>query len=282
MRWIAKIRLRVRSLVQRNRVDRELDEELQYHLEQQIEYYVSRGMSLADAKFQALRELGPIELRKEECRDARGLALIDSVRQDLAYALRALRKSPGFTAVAILSLAIGIGANTTMFTLVNSVLLTPLPYPAADRLVVMHEHKLDSSEPLNVHPLNYVEWRTRACSFEALALVQMPPLNVMGRDGAEQVSRMLTTPELFRVFAVRPALGREFTKEDGRRGSDHVVILGYGFWRRWFGGDPAVLGRQLPTPDGSLTIVGVAPPGFRVGLAEPEAFTTIDERDAAS
>jgi predicted permease len=282
MRWIAKIRLRVRSLVQRNHVDRELDEELQDHLERQIEYHMARGMSLADAKVQAMRELGPITLRKEECRDARGLALIDSVRQDLTYALRALRKGPGFTTVAILSLAIGIGANTTIFAVVNSVLLTPLPYPGADRLAVMHEHKLDSSEPLSVHPLNFVEWRRRSRSFEALALVQMPPLNVMGRDGAEQVSRMLTTPELFQVFGVRPALGREFTKDDGRPGSDHVVILGYGFWQRWFGGDPAVLGRQLPTPDRSLTIVGVAPPGFRIGLAEPEAFTPLDERDAAS
>ena len=281
MRWIAKIRLRVRSLVRRARVERELDEELQDHLERQIEYHMTRGMSPADARVQAMRELGPIALRKEECRDARGLALIDSVRQDLTYAIRALRKSPGFTTVAILSLAIGIGANTTIFTLVNAVLLTPLPYPGADRLVVMHEHKLDSSDPLSVHPLNYLEWQGRARSFEALALVQTPPLNVMAQGGAEQVSRMITTPELFEVFGVRPALGREFTTEDARPGSDHVVILGYGFWQRWFGGDPAVLGRQLPTPDGSLTIVGVAPRGFRIGLAEPEAFTPLDAADAA-
>src|SRR5690349_19511097 len=282
MRWITKFRLRVRSLVQRNRVNRELDEELQDHLERQIEYHTARGMSREDAKVQATRDLGPIALRKEECRDARGLALIDSVRQDLTYALRALRKSPGFATVAILSLAIGIGANTTIFTLVNSVLLTPLPYPGAERLVVLREHKLDSPEPLNVHPLNYVQWRAQARSFEALALVQMPPLNVMGKGGAEQVSRMITTPEIFHVFGVRPALGREFTKDDGRPGRDHIVILGYGFWQHWFGGDPGALGRQLPTPDGSLTIVGVAPPGFRIGLAEPEAFTPLDEHDAAA
>ena len=278
---IAKIRLRVRSLLQRNRVDHELDEELQDHLERQIDYNVARGMSRSDARFAALRELGPIELHKEECRDARGLALIDSVRQDLSYALRALRKSPGFTAVAILSLATAIGANTTIFTLVNSVLLTPLPYPGADRIVVFHEHKLNSAEPLHVHPVNFVEWRKQARSFEALALVQTPPLNLMGRDGAEQVSRMLATPELFRVFGVRPVIGREFSKDESLPKGGDVVILGYGFWKRWFGGDPAVLGRQLPTATGSLTIVGVAPPGFRVGTVEPETFTPL-EIDPAS
>jgi predicted permease len=276
MRSILKIRLRLRSLLQRHRVDRELDEELQDHLERQIEYLVAQGMSRSDARLAALRELGPVELRKDECRDARGLALIDSVRQDLSYALRALRKTPGFTAVAILSLAIAIGANTTIFTLVNSILLTPLPYPAADRLVVFHEHKLNSAEPLHVHPVNFLEWRTHARSFEALVLAQMPPLNVMGRDGAEQVSRMIATPELFHVFGVHPVLGREFSKDESLPGRGNVVILGYGFWQRWFGGDPGVLGRQLPTPQGSLMIIGVAPPGFRVGAAEPDAFTPLE------
>jgi len=218
------------------------------------------------------------------CRDARGLALVDSLRQDVTYALRALRKSPGFSTVAILSLAIGIGANTTIFTFVNAVLLRPLPYPDSDRLVVLQEHKIDSGEPLAVHPANFMEWRARARSFDALALVQTPPLNVMGSNGAEQISRILTTSELFHVFKVSPVLGRGFTEEETRPGSNQVVILGYGFWQRWFGGDPAILGRQLTLPDGSLTVVGVAPPGFRIGLTEPDAFTpmTIDPADPGS
>jgi putative ABC transport system permease protein len=209
---------------------------------------------------------------------------VDGLRQDVTYALRTLRKTPGFSAVAILSLAIGIGANTTIFTFVNAVLLRPLPYPDSDRLVVLHEHKLDSDEPLNVHPVNFVEWRARSRSFEALALVQTPPLNVMGSNGAEQIGRILTTPELFQVFKVNPVLGRGFTDEETRPGSNQVVILGYGFWQRWFGGDPGVLGGQLAAPDGSLTIVGVAPPGFRIGLTEPDAFTpmTIDPANPAS
>jgi predicted permease len=284
MRWTSKLRLRVLSLFRRSQVERELDEEFRYHLEHLVDDHVAAGLSPSEARYKALREMGGIDQRKEECRDARGLALVDSLRQDVTYALRALRKSPGFSTVAILSLAIGIGANTTIFTFVNAVLFRPLPYPGSDRLVVLHEHKLDSGEPLNVHPVNFLEWRARGRSFEALALVQTPPLNVMGSNGAEQIGRILTTSELFEVFRVNPVLGRGFTDEDTQPGSNQVVILGYGFWQRWFGGDPGVLGRQLAVPDGSLRVVGVAPPGFRIGLTEPDAFTpmTIDPANPAS
>jgi putative ABC transport system permease protein len=284
MRWTSKLRLRVRSLFRSSQVERELDEELRHHLEHLVDDHVAAGLSPSEARYKALREMGGIDQRKEECRDARGLALVDSLRQDVTYALRALRKSPGFSTVAILSLAIGIGANTTIFTFVNSVLLRPLPYPDSGRLVVLHEHKLDSGEPLLVHPVNFVQWRARARSFEALSLVQTPPLNVMGSNGAEQIGRVMTTSELFQVFRVSPVLGRGFTEEETRPGSNQVVILGYGFWQRWFGGDPGVLGRQLAMPNGSLTVVGVAPPGFRIGLTEPDAFTpmTIDPANPAS
>jgi predicted permease len=284
MRWTSKLRLRVLSLFRSERVERELDEELRYHLERLIDDHLAAGLSPSEARYRALQEMGGIDQRKEECRDARGLALVDSLRQDVTYSLRALRKSPGFSTVAILSLAIGIGANTTIFTFVNAVLLRPLPYPDSDRMVVLQERKLDSGEQLNVHPANFVEWRARARSFEALALVQTPPLNVMGSHGAEQIGRVLTTSELFRVFKVSPVLGRGFTEEETRPGSHQVVILGYGFWQRWFGGDPRVLGRQLALPDGSLTVVGVAPLGFRIGLTEPDAFTpmTIDPANPGS
>lgn len=208
----------------------------------------------------------------------------DSIRQDVGYALRALRKTPAFTIVAIVSLAIGIGANTTIFTLVNAVLLRPLPYPGSDRVVVFHEHTLESPAPLSVHPANFVAWRERARSFESLALVQTPPLNVVGPNGPEQAVRLLTSSDLFRVFGISPALGRMFTEEETKPGFHPVVILGYGFWQRWFGGDPTVVGRGLPVQDGSLTIVGVAPAGFRIGTMEPDVFTpmTIDPANPAA
>jgi predicted permease len=278
------LRLRLRSLFRSGRVEAELDEELRYHLEHLIDDHVAAGLSPAEARYRALREMGAIEPRREECRDARGLVLLDSLRQDLAYALRSLWKSPGFSGVALLSLAIGIGANTTIFTFVNAVLLTPLPFPDPGRLVVLYEHHLESADPLSVHPVNYVEWRARSRSFASLVLVQAPPLNVMGRGGAEQVSRLQATSELFDVFAVRPSLGRWFRPEETRPGQGQVVVLGYDFWQRWFAGDPGILGRQLIVPDGSLTIVGVGPPGFRIGLTEPGVFTpmTIDPANPAA
>lgn len=201
--------------------------------------------------------------------------VLDHTRQDLRAAVRGLRNSPGFTAVAILSLAVGIGATTTIFSFVNAVFLRPLPYPTAQRLVVLNEHERTASEPLNVHPANFLAWRSRARSFEALTLAQAPPLNVMGSGGAEQISRVQATEEIFRVFGVTPALGRGFTPDDTRPGSGQVVVLGHGFWQRWFGGDPGVVGRPLPVQDGALTIVGVAPPGFRIGSIEPEVLTPL-------
>ncbi len=275
MRWFSRLRLRCRSLLRAGRVERELDEEFRFHLDHLTDDYLAQGMSPAEARSRARREMGSSEARKEECRDARGVALIDSLRQDVVYAVRALRKSPAFSIAAILSLALGIGATTTIFSFVNAVLLRPLPYPDAHRLVVLHERPAASLEALDVHPAAFVEWRARARSFDALALTQSPPLNVMGSNGAEQIGRLLTTPELFRVFGVRPALGRGFTDEESRPGGPPVVILGYGFWQRWFGGDPRVLGRRLALPDGSLTIVGVGPPGFSIGLLEPDAFTPL-------
>jgi putative ABC transport system permease protein len=275
MRWTTKLRLRFRSLFLKARVDAELDEELTFHLERLTDEYIATGMTPADARYAALRDMGGLEQRKEECRDTRGLALLDNLRQDLRYALRGLRKSPGFTAIAILSLALGIGANTTIFTFVNAVLLRPLPYPASDRLVILREQPAGSAGTVAVHPLNFLEWRARARSFEALALVQTPPRDVIGPSGSEQISEVQTTSELFRVFAVHPILGRVFTPEETQPGHSDVVILGHGFWQRWFGGDPAVLGRRLAVRDGSLTIIGIAPPGLRIGLVEAEAYTPL-------
>src|SRR5690242_16400647 len=177
--------------------------------------------------------------------------ILDGVRQDLGYAIRALLKSPGFASVALLSLAIGIGANTTIFAFVDAVLLRPLPYPDSRRIAILLEQPHGAAQPVAVHPANFLAWQARARSFEALALIQTPPLNVLGATGAEQVARVQTTADLFRVFGVRPILGRGFTTSETGPGDHPVVILGHGFWQRRFGGDPSVVGKALRVTDGS-------------------------------
>ena len=219
--------------------------------------------------------MGALTSPIEACRDARGLTWLDDALKDVRYAGRTLRGSATLTATIVAVLALGIGASTTIFAFANAVLLRPLPYPSPDRIVVLHERALDAPAPLNVHPQNFVEWRSRAGVFEALVLVQTPPLNVMGAEGAEQVSRMMATSDLFRVFGVVPALGRGFIDADTRPGGPQVAVLGYAFWQRWFGGDPGVLGRELRLPAGSLTVIGVAPRGFKIGGDEPAVFTPL-------
>jgi predicted permease len=275
MRALRKLRLRVRSLVRRGQLDAELEEELQYHLEQQIDLNRRAGMAPDEARRAALRAFGGLQQRIEECRDARGLRLVESTAQDVRYALRSLRRTPGFTAAAVVSLALGIGANATIFSFVNAVLLRPLPYPDSGRLVVLREQLLRSDTTVNVHPLNFLEWRARARSFEALALVQTIPTNVLGSEGAEQVVNVQATPDLFRVFGVSPQLGRPFSTDEARPGGPAVAILSHGFWQRRFGSDPGVLGRHLQVSDGVLTIVGVAPPRLRIGLVEPDLYTPL-------
>jgi len=201
-------------------------------------------------------------------------ALIDGVLRDLGYAIRSLLTSPAFTCVALLSLAIGIGVNATIFTFVDAVLLRPLPYPDSGLIAVLLEQPQGEAQPVAVHPANFLAWQARSRSFQSLALVQMPPLNVIGATGAEQVARVQTTADLFRVFGVQPVLGRAFTRDETGPGDHGVVILGHGFWMRRFGGDRSIVGKQLRVTDGSLTIVGVAP-ALRLGSMEPEVFTPL-------
>jgi putative ABC transport system permease protein len=270
--------------LRRSRHDADLLEEIETHRALRQEALERDGVTPEDAAQASRRSLGNVTLAVEDAREAWVSRSVDSVKQDVRIALRGLRKSPAFSVVAILSLATGIGATTTIFTFVNAVFLRPLPYPDADRLVVMNEHQRTSSKYLNVHPANFAAWRERARSFEVLALVQAPPLNVINDEGAEQIGRLRTTPEIFRVFGVAPVLGRGFTEEEGRPGGADVAILGHGFWQRWFGGRPDVLGRELKVQGGSLIIIGVAPRGFRVGAMEPEIFTRliIDPADPAN
>lgn len=254
--------------------ERDLDREIEADLELEAAEQRDRGLSEEEARYAARRAFGNMALLKEDTRESWGWTSLERLLQDIRYALRTLRRSPGFTAIAVLSLALGIGANTAIFTFVNAALLKPLPYPNADRIVALLQRPLKGDEPAAVSPRSFVPWHDRARSFEALAIAQSIPVNTQGADGAEQVSGLWTTPELFRVFGAQPMLGRLFTGEEGlnreaiRRGlagTNSVVVLSHGYWQRRFGADPNILEKTIPLERGAATVIGVLPPGFQLG-----------------
>src|SRR5256885_9210277 len=181
--------------------------------------------------------------------------------QDIRYAVRMLAKSPGFTAVVVLTLALGIGANTAIFSVVNGVLLTPLPYKDPSRLVVVWESKGTSNHNV-VNPANYMDWHDRATSFSGLALTSWRSLTFAG-DQAEEVQGRAVTPDFFGVVGATPLLGRTFNADESRRNSPRVIVLSEGLWRRRFGADRAIVERAVPVAGGTARVVGVMPSSFR-------------------
>jgi len=226
---------RLRSLFKRSAVERELDDELRFHIDRQVERYVKAGIDPGEAVRKAQLEFGGVEQIKEECRDARGTRVVDDVWRDLRYAVRMLKRNPGFSALAILTLALGIGANTAMFSVVNAVLLHPFAYDDPERLVVLSERGPDGSQPI-AWP-DFEDWRRKSTSFETIAAAR--PLAVTslmatltGGGPPESVPAIAMTASTFSVLGVPPLLGRVFGESDDRPGADPVVVLGYGLWQR--------------------------------------------------
>jgi predicted permease len=238
------------------RRERELAAEMEAHLEMQTADNLARGLSQAEARRQALLKFGGVESAKESYRDQRGLPQLETLAQDTRYAFRAMRKSPGFTAVAVLSLALGIAATTAIFSIVNSTLLAPLPYGDPARLVTI------SLDGAMTAPL-FDSFRHDARSLEQAALFVNVSLNLAGSGDPERVQAARVSAGLFNLLAAKPRLGRTFTAAEDQQGSDAVVVIGDGLWKRRFGGDPRVLGRKVIVNGVPQTIVGIMPPGFQ-------------------
>jgi putative ABC transport system permease protein len=251
--WLYTIPLRFRSLFRRDAVERELDEELRYHLEQKTQHYLASGLSAEDARRTALRDLAGFELLKEQCRDTRRVHPIEDLLQDIRYSLRALRKSPAFAITAILTLALGIGANAAIFSVVNAVLLRSLPYAEPGQIVVLtHNESLPDLEDI----------QKQARCFSAITGVSKQFLDFTGQGEPVQVSAALATADLFPALGVQPSLGRSFTPQEDQFGGPALVILTHGFWTRYFAADPAVLGKSIRLSGNSYTVIGVMPPDF--------------------
>ncbi|MGC4048250.1 MAG: ABC transporter permease [Paludibaculum sp.] len=193
----------------------------------------------------------------------------DHLAYEVRHAWRMVVQNPGFSAVALLSMALGIGANTAIFTFADAAFLKPLPYPGAERIVALRQRPRQDARLTDVHPRSFVRWVETARSFEALALAQAVPVNTEGPDGAEQVPGLWVSPQFLKVFGVQPWLGRDFPAE----GRAQEVILSYEYWQRRYGSDSGVIGRAMPQGQGSAVIVGVMPAGFRVGRLKVDVYT---------
>ena len=251
----------LRALFHKNRAEREMDDELRFHLENQIEQNIASGMSAEEARSAALRQFGNVGVIKEECRDSWGVRFINELAQDLRYGLRQLRRNPGFTAVAVLTLALGIGANTAIFSVVNGVLLNPLPYRQPDRLVALYSRAADSSRGSISYP-NFLDWVRDNRSFSALAAYRPYSFNLTGEGEPERVPAEMVSANFFDVLSVKPVIGRSFRPSDDQAGAAPVVLISGGLWKRKFGSSPDVLARRLMLNDVEYTVVGVIPANF--------------------
>ena len=253
---------RLSSLFRRSQLDRELTEEIETHLAMHEEIFRRQGMTPEAARLAARREFGGVAQTMEAYRDRRGIRWLETCLADLRYALRGLRLSPGFAAAAIGTLALGIAVNTTIFSVVDAVLLRPLPYRNADRLELLWTTypKQNAFELPTGYP-NIQDWR-QARSFEAMAWFRDEPVVLKEGPEPEQVDAAFVSPDFFGMLGVQPALGRFFTAAESERG-EHLLVLDYGLWQRRFGGSRAVLGRVLRIESLDATVIGVLPASFR-------------------
>jgi putative ABC transport system permease protein len=256
------------DLVRRNRADQELDEELRAHLAHQIEQNVAQGMDADEARYAAQRLFGGVQQVKERCRDVRGLNFIESVIQDLRYGLRQLRRNPGFTAVAVITLALGIGANTAIFSVVNAVLIRPLPYADSGRLVSVSDYVPSMHGTLVVDP-DYTVWRSKNKVFSQLAAYGLgADYNLTGEGRPQRVEGWAVTANFLPTLGVHPALGRNFLPEEALPGGamfqprSRVVIISHRLWDR-LGRNVQILGKRLMLDGTPYTIIGVLPADFR-------------------
>jgi predicted permease len=257
---LSKLRTQLRALLNRSGMERDLDEELRHHIEQQTEQNIRLGMNPEEARQAALKSFGGVEQAKERSRDARGVRWLEEIWQDLRYGARMLRKDRVFTFIAVATLALGIGGNTAIFSVLNAVLMRPLPGYQTDRLVIIREktlyHEYSGSPGATVR-----EWRKQARSFEQIEVGTFWSCNVAG-DPPESVQAVITTAGYFSLYRVHALLGRLLYQDDERPGRNRVAVLDYEYWRRRFGGDPQTVGRTIRIDKIDYLIAGVAPEDF--------------------
>lgn len=278
MKVLARLRSFVSALVHRSRLRDEIDEELRAHIQDRANHLECSGLSPSEAERQARLEFGGYQKFKEECREARGTQFIESLLQDIRFALRVLRKSPGFTSVAALTLALGIGANTAIFSVVNSALLRPLAYRDPSQLYVVREivPQLAKFAPeMDANLPDFRIWQRQVHSFADVAIAESATAGLTGAGEPEMIRGVRASSNIFDVLGAQPALGRTFLPEEDDPGRGHVVILTDAFWRARFQADRSVLGKTIVLDGVPNQVVGVLPASFRFPAALGGANRTV-------
>jgi putative ABC transport system permease protein len=270
-------------LFRKNKLEEQLEKEMRFHLDQHANDLMARGCDPEEARRQARLMLGGPEQVKEECRDARGTRWLEDLWQDLRYAVRTLRQKPGFAAVAMLTLALGTGAITVMFTVINGVLLKPLPYADPDRLVRLQEQTDWSTHWGNLwgftYP-NYLDCKREVRSLD-VATFRFNTGTLSEPGEAENINAYEVSSELLPVLGVPLLRGRNFLAEEDRPGGAPAAIISYALWQRHFGGSVGAMGMPLIFDGKSYTVVGLTPAGFRLGTADVDLFTPIGQNTGA-
>ncbi len=259
MRWKQELNFIIRRLIHRRRAERELEEEIRAHLEMEIERNIANGMEAEDAWNAARRAFGSVALAKEDSRAMWGLGSLESVWQDLRYSVRMLLKRKGFTAVAALTLAFGVGANTAVFSVINAVLIRPLPFADADRLVMIWETQPDVRGPVGSYR-DFQDWRAESQSFQGISAFsnkRYSKAELTGHSETVEAQGMLVSQDMFPLLGLKPILGRNFLPEEEQPINNRVVILSQAIWRRCFTDDPAIIGKSVQLNGASFTVVGV-------------------------
>jgi predicted permease len=279
MSWLRVLGCRIRGLFVKRRLERDLDDELRAHIEMLTEENLRKGMSSGEARYAAQRAFGGIEQAKEIYRERRGLPLVETLLRDVLYALRSLRKSPGFTAIAVLTLALGIGANTAIFSVVNAVLLRPLPYQDPDRLMMLRE--TDSRQNVDhdgsTSYRDFELWKVQNRTFEDMTIFYKSGWGVQTLTGGgepEKVQGAFVAANFFSMLGVAPALGRAISPEEVEH-RERVVVLSDGLWQRRFGASPQAVGMNLEVEGAKWRVIGVMPSRFQFPFLDVQFWAPI-------
>lgn len=283
MRTLKSLALRLRALFVKSAAERDLDDEIRFHLEQETEKFIRDGLAPDEARRRARRAFGNVEAAKEAHRDTFGVRWLQDLVADARFAARSLRRSPVLTAAAVITLALGIGANTAIFSAVNGVILRPLPFAGADRLVMLWESNPEYHwDQQDAAPANVLDWKEQVAAFSDVAMYDdgASSLTFLGRNGPELVQAATVTGNLFSVLGVRAAIGRTLRDAETwspKGGTDRVVTVSDRFWRNQLGADSAAVGRTILVNGREFTVTGVLPPTFNfispdIDLWAPEAW----------